>query len=105
MVFKQSLRPCALNESSLSIGRVNALSLNEIIISLVSVSDEIEHLERQLEKNEQRLHRLEDDHNKSISEVKVREQREKEFKKREKLAAEKLRNTERELETKDDLVS
>jgi uncharacterized membrane protein YgaE (UPF0421/DUF939 family) len=69
------------------------------------LSDEVERLEKQLEQEETKTKKLTADKNKSVQESSFLKGTEEEMKKREKLYVERMQEMEREMETKNDLVS
>lgn len=70
-----------------------------------SIPDEVERLERQLEQEETKIKKLQADKNKSVQESSFLKGTEEELKKREKMYMERLQEYEKELDTKNDLVS
>ncbi|KAL3870359.1 hypothetical protein ACJMK2_038429 [Sinanodonta woodiana] len=66
--------------------------------------DELERLEKQLEQEEQKFRRLEEDHNRSQQERSHLSATEDELKRREKAQTERIRELEKELETKNDIL-
>jgi len=69
------------------------------------VTDEVERLERQLEQEEARNRKLEEDQNRSAQETSMSRAAEEETKRREKTVSQKNKDLERELDAKNDLVS
>lgn len=65
----------------------------------------MEKLEHQLEREEAKTRRLEEETNLSLQEVSKRQAMEEDYKRRERLQMERMQELERELESKNDLVS
>lgn len=67
--------------------------------------DEVERLERQLEEDDSRLRKLEEEKNLSAQESSLLKAQQDEFMRQQRMSMDRLKDMERELTTKDDLVS
>ena len=67
--------------------------------------DEVERLERQLEEDDSRLRKLEEEKNLSAQESSLLKAQQEEFMRQQRMSMDRLKDMERELTTKDDLVS
>lgn len=67
-------------------------------------TEEVERLEKQLEQEEARIHKLEEDHSHVVQEANARTNAEQEIRRKEKMAAERITELEGELTTKNNLV-